>query len=98
MTEQQLKDLYIQAEHGTFTPIYTYDDFVFNEETEEYEYIGLVIQKTAQEVYEEWLANKENPLLPQPSKIDLLEQENKKLWDTVEYLLRQVDTGIPSEG
>lgn len=81
MTEQQLKDLYIETEHGTFTPIYTYEDFIFNEETEEYEYVGLVTEKTAQEVYNEWLENKDKPIVEQltlEDKINILEEENIK--------------------
>lgn len=81
MTEQQLKDLYIQTEHGTFTPIYTYDDFIFNEEIEEYEYIGLVIQKSADEVYQEWLESKDKPIVEGKTledKISILEEENIK--------------------
>lgn len=81
MTEKQLQDLYVQTEHGTFTPNYTYDDFIFNEETEEYEYVGFVIQKTAQEVYAKWLENKEESIAQEPTlkeKISVLEEESIK--------------------
>lgn len=78
MTEQQLKELYIQTEHGTFTPIYTYEDFILNEETEEYEYIGLEIIKTAQDVYEEWLESKDKPIVEEKTleeKVNALEEQ-----------------------
>lgn len=80
MTEKQLKQHYLDTQHGIFTPIYTYEDFIFNEEKEEYEYIGLVITKTAKEVYDEWLVNKDKPIIEEPTsedKISILEEELK---------------------
>lgn len=83
MTENQLKELYLDTEHGTFTPNYAYDDFILNEETEEYEYIGLVIHKSAQEVYDEWLENKDKPVEPPVDQMEILQSEVAELGEYV---------------
>lgn len=43
-------------------------------------------QETAQQVYERWLADRENPKPQQPNKMEVLEQENKLLRAQVEAL------------
>lgn len=57
--------------------------FTPNDETEE----------TAEEVYNKHLSNigKETP-----SKMEVLQKENKQLWDTVEFLLK-ANGNIPNE-
>lgn len=73
------KNFIIENEHGKFHPIYTFDNFVFNEEFEEYEYVGLIVTKTAEEMYKEWLESKDKPTTPQlteqDKKINALEEE-----------------------
>lgn len=88
----------LSNEHGKFHPVYVFDDFTFNEAIEEYEYIGLVITKTAQEVYDVWLANKDKPIEPQLSQMEVLEQkvaelkeENKLLHQENKLLHAQVE-------
>lgn len=81
------KEYILSNEHGNFHPLYTFDNYVFNEDEQDYEYIGLVIQKTAQEVYNEWLENKDKPIIQEPTladKISVLENENKLLKAQVE--------------
>ncbi len=86
ITKQELKNM--ENEQG-FTPNYSYQDYVVvrNEETgeivEEY-YVNLEIYKTADEVYQEWLKNKNKP--PEPTKIELLEEENKLLKAQIEAI------------
>lgn len=62
MTSKELENLYLMTEYGVFTPNYTYDDYIikYDEKTGDIikeEYTNLVVHKTAQEVYEEWLQN-----------------------------------------
>lgn len=64
---------YLETEHGTFTPLYTYESY--SQETNTY--INLVITKTAQEVYNEWLANKDKP--PKPTEEELLKAKISEL-------------------
>ena len=96
MTERELKNLYLETEHGTFTPHYTYDDFIIDENTKEGVYINLVIEKTAQEVYDKWLYDRDNPPTQEADKMEVLQKENKQLWDTVEFLLK-ANGNIPNE-
>lgn len=65
------KEYFLINEHGKFHPTYTFDEYKWNEEHEEYEYIGLVITETAKESYEKWLVNKDTPQL---SEIDELSE------------------------
>lgn len=50
--------------------------------------------KTAQEVYQEWLDNKQIDILPQTKTVEELTKENQQLWQTVEFLLK--NTGFIS--
>lgn len=58
----------LENEHGKFHPMYTFDDFVFNKEFEEYEYVGLVVTKTAEQMYLDWLENKDKIHLKQQTE------------------------------
>ena len=73
MTFKELKELNISNEHGVFTPLYTYEDLEYDDEIEDYVYIGFTVNKTAQEVYQKWLEQKDLP--PQPSKIEILKEK-----------------------
>lgn len=90
MTQIELEGLYITTEHGTFTPNYTYDDYII--ERDEAYYVNLIIHKMAQQVYDEWLYNKDKSPTEVPTteeQIQALEKENAQLWDTVEFLLKE---------
>lgn len=62
--------------------------------------------QTAQEVYDEWLSNKDKPVEPVPSTEDkiivletenaMLKQELSQVQDTLVFLLKQADM-IPKE-
>lgn len=65
------ENCFITEDEMIFTPL-------FNEE-------GLVT-KTGEQVHAEWLANKENPPVPEPTEIEVLQQENKMLKAQVEAL------------
>lgn len=64
ITRQELEAM--TNEHG-FTPNYSYEDYVVTrndgdgEIVEEY-YTNLTVHKTANEVYQEWLENKDKPV------------------------------------
>ncbi len=74
ITKQDLDAM--ENEHG-FTPNYDYDGYVLNRDSvtgeivEEY-YMNLTIYKTADEVYEEWLASKDKPTIQEPTVEDRL--------------------------
>lgn len=54
---------FIDTEHGRFSARYDYENY--DEE------IGLIMIKTAEEVYQEWLANRDKPI-EEPSKMEVL--------------------------
>ncbi len=70
------QDLKAMGNEYGFTPNYDYEEYVVvrdeetGEITEEY-YTNLTIHKTADEVYEEWMANKDKPVEPQPTLAEL---------------------------
>lgn len=76
----------IDTEHGRFTARYNYENY--DEE------IGLVMIKTAEEVYQEWLENKDKLPITELDKMEVLQRqidelklENQKLWDTCNHLI-----------
>ena len=90
MTKKELEKLEIETEHGTFTPLYVYDEAIpifekkenEDEENEEavidFEIKGLKILKSAQEVYEEWLEERNKPMEAKATKdIQIAELERK---------------------
>lgn len=90
ITGQDVRDMYLETEHGTFTPIYEYEHY--DQETDSY--TGFKVIKTAEEVYSEWLDNKDRPPIVEPSKMEVLQRqidelklENQKLWDTCNHLI-----------
>lgn len=66
VTIKDVESMYLETEHGIFTPLYTYENY--EPETETYQ--GFEITKTAEEVYKEWLENKDKPQLPQPTPLE----------------------------
>ncbi|NFF80444.1 hypothetical protein FC764_04130 [Clostridium botulinum] len=57
-------------ENGT-TPNYIYERY--DQETKTY--INLEIKKTAEEVYQEWLNNKNNPPKKEPTETEILQRQ-----------------------
>ena len=70
MKKSEVDKLNIQKPEGIFTPNYSYTEClaIKNEDGEviDYEYTDLVLNKTAEEVYQEYL----NPLPPKPTAED----------------------------
>lgn len=69
MTNLELEKMYIKKDDITFTPRFTFKDYVYDSVLEDYRYIGFTITKTAEEVYQEWLKKKE--------QIDICSEEIK---------------------
>ena len=69
ITSKDIENMYLTNDSGVFTPLFTYK--LYNEETDSY--VGFEITKTAEEVYQEWLKQKDLP--PQPSEMELLKQK-----------------------
>lgn len=76
MTYNELLSKYINTNHGTFTPLYTYEEErpIYNEEENiiDWELIGYVETMTAEEHYKKWLHDKENPPILQPNEMEVL--------------------------
>lgn len=87
ITNKDIQKMYLETEHGIFTPLYTYESY--DPETETYQ--GFEITKAAEEVYKEWLENKDKPVVQEPTEIELLQQENKLLKAQVEALSLTAD-------
>ncbi len=68
ITGKDVQDMYLETEYGTFTPIYEYEHY--DQETDSY--TGFKVIKTAEEVYNEWLFNKEHPSPPTPNEMEVL--------------------------
>ncbi len=79
-------------ENGT-TPLFIHERY--DQETETY--INLEIKKTADEVYQEWLENKNNPPKKEPTETELLQKqllETQKLVLELQYKLTNKDLEI----
>lgn len=76
LTMRKLEEMFIVNERGTFTPQYTFKKY----DSENEEYAELEIIRTAEEVYEDWLENKEKVNEPSNSEKD-----------TIAELVQQVD-------
>lgn len=82
ITLKDVENMYLETEHGLFTPLYTYEKYDIETET----YQGFNITKSAEEVYNEWLENKDKPVIQQPTEVEVLQQENKLLKAQVQAL------------
>lgn len=96
ITKQELEAM--TNEHG-FTPNYDYENYIVvkDDETgeivEEY-YINLTIHKTADEVYQEWLENKDKPVTPEPDKLEELEKRITSTEDAIlDMMIQQMNIG-----
>lgn len=82
MKKSEVDKLNIQKSEGIFTPKYSYAECLAiknkDDEVIDYEYTDFVLNKTAEEVYQEYL----NPIPPQPTveeKFQSLEDQNVNL-------------------
>lgn len=95
MTNKELNKMNYIAEGVEYTPNYKVKEYKpikdENDNIVDFELIGFELIKSSEEVYKD--INK--PQEPQKTLEEKLEESNKKLWDTVEYLLKQIDNGIP---
>lgn len=70
MKQSEIDKLNMQKAEGIFTPNYSFSEClpIKNEDGEviDYEYVDFVINKTSEEVYQEYL----NPIPPQPTVED----------------------------
>ena len=84
MTQQELIQKYLSTEHGVFPCRFTFD--AYNQETDEYD--NLVIVKTAEEVYQEWLESKDKQtkILSTEEKIEELAKGYLEVRSTQELI------------
>lgn len=74
MTREQLEQQYLVVDGSTFTPRYEYIETEAPKEDGTVEKVfNYTITATAEEVYQEWIEQKN--ATPQPSKLDLLKQQ-----------------------
>ena len=69
ITSKDIENMYLTNDSGIFTPLFTYE--LYNEETDTY--VGFKITKTAEQVYQEWLEQKDLP--PKPSEMEIIKQK-----------------------
>ena len=89
MTQIELENMRIETEHGIFTPTYEYEDFDIVTQT----YENFKIVKTADEVYQEYLENKDKPVEPQltvEEEIKALKEENSILQSCILELANMI--------
>ena len=72
-TSEDIKNMYLVKDECVFTPLFIYGDY--NSETDTYTDFKII--KTAEQVYQEWLEQKDLP--PQPDKIEILDKRVAKL-------------------
>ena len=87
MKESELKKLYLIIDGRTYRPIYEYTAYEYDKNEDEYVYKNLVIIKTAQEVYDECLENKDKiDICPTKTVEERLEEAEQKLVETEQRL------------
>ena len=94
MNRKELQKLSIETEDGVFTPKYTYEHFDGSR------YTNLVIEKTAEEVYKDYLKRKQIDICPEPTaeeKIAQLEQDKEALAENVYALAEIIEALIGGE-
>lgn len=75
ITEKEYKEMIKEFGGFTFTPITNVVEEEIEVDGKKSKVFKYEVLKTADEVYQEWLNNKSNPLAPQPSKEELLTKE-----------------------
>ena len=87
MKKSEVDKLNIQKPEGIFTPNYSCAEClaIKNEDGEvvDYEYTDFVLNKTAEEAYQEYL----NPPLPQPTEVELLKQELTTVQEVLDFII-----------
>ena len=87
MKKSEVDKLNIQKPEGIFTPNYSYAEclVIKNEDGEviDYEYVDFILNKTAEEVYQEYL----NPPSPQPTEMDLMKQELVNVQEVLDFIV-----------
>nr|DAT81706.1 MAG TPA: hypothetical protein [Caudoviricetes sp.] len=91
MRKVDLRALNIQTEHGIFTPKYMYDSFDGNE------YKNLVIEKTAEEVYKEYLKKKQIDICPSKTTEEKLEEAEQRIIELETQLEEQTNVNIEQD-
>ena len=79
MLRNEFVKLFINTNDGIFMPTYLYEQEVpmYDEQENivDYELVGYTEILSAQEVYDKWLQDKENPTTQAPDKIQVLSTE-----------------------
>lgn len=86
MRASNVKDFNIIKPEGVFTPIYSYLEAIpvlEDGEVVDYEYADFILNKTAEEVYQEYL----NPLSPEPTEMDLMKQELVNVQEALDFMI-----------
>ena len=87
MKKSEIDKLNIQKPEGIFTPNYSYAEclVIKNEDGEvgDYEYTDFILNKTAEEVYQEY----SNPPSPQPTEMDLMKQELVNVQEVLDFIV-----------
>lgn len=102
MTRQELESLYLSTQHGVFAPNYTYDHCIIkcDDQTGDVikeEYTNLVVHKTAQEVYEEWLQDNYELIdgeWVKKEQIDICPEDPIKVLEARVASLENVEAGL----
>lgn len=94
MKKSEVDKLNIQKPEGIFTANYSFSEClpIKNEDGEliDYEYTDFILNKTAEEVYQQWLVDKDKPLTIEPT----VEERIKSTEDTLLMLLDMQMGGI----
>lgn len=74
MTNNEFKKQFILTKDGTFTPTYTSDTPIAildnDDKIIDYDLPNFKLIKTAQEVYDEWIYNNDNPPKPESTEVE----------------------------
>lgn len=89
MTEKELSNLGLKTKDGIFTPSYTFNSYDADTKT----YVGLVITKTAEEVYQERLEDNKAPTdEPVPDEDVAMAEAIIELHAEIEILKNEIQT------
>ncbi|HHX60987.1 MAG TPA: hypothetical protein GX707_09800 [Epulopiscium sp.] len=88
MRESELEKLKLKKSEGVFEPNYLFTECVAVTSEDDmiidYEYKGFKIIKSAEEVYQDYLTDKDKPVVPPlPSELEILKQEKEVLAQSV---------------
>lgn len=93
MTQNELLNKRIQTPHGPFRPIYKYTEElpIYDEEQNiiDWKLVDYIETMTAEEYYQKWLIDKENPPILQPNEMEVLEKKVAELEEEKELLTKE---------